>query len=29
VVEHGRVVDMVENDKIAENAARLEAFLGV
>lgn len=29
VVEHGRVVDMVPNDKIAENAARLEAFLGV
>ena len=29
VVEHGRVVDMVHNDKIAENAARLEAFLGV
>ncbi|MFG1461632.1 ABC transporter ATP-binding protein [Xanthobacter sp. DSM 24535] len=29
VVEHGKVVDMVPNDKIAENAARLEAFLGV
>ncbi|MGU3495525.1 ABC transporter ATP-binding protein [Xanthobacteraceae bacterium A53D] len=29
VVEHGRVVDMVPNDKIAENATRLEAFLGV
>jgi len=29
VVEHGRVVDMVENDKIAENASRLEALLGV
>ncbi|TCT03956.1 ABC transporter ATP-binding protein [Aquabacter spiritensis] len=29
VVEHGRVVDMVENDKIAENAARLETLLGV
>ncbi|QTL05285.1 ABC transporter ATP-binding protein [Aquabacter sp. L1I39] len=29
VVEHGRVVDMVPNDKIAENAARLESLLGV
>jgi branched-chain amino acid transport system ATP-binding protein len=29
VVEHGRVVDMVPNDEIAKNAARLEAFLGV
>ncbi len=29
VVEHGRVVDMVPNDKIAENAARLETLLGV
>ena len=29
VVEHGRVVDMIENDAIAANAARLHAFLGV
>lgn len=29
VVEHGRVVDMIDNNKIDENAARLEALLGV
>jgi branched-chain amino acid transport system ATP-binding protein len=29
VVEHGKVVDMIENDKIAQNTAKLEAYLGV
>lgn len=29
VVEHGHVVDMIPNDKIGENAARLETLLGV
>ncbi|WP_339947569.1 ABC transporter ATP-binding protein [uncultured Albimonas sp.] len=29
VVEHGQVVDHMTNDEIAENAERLEAFLGV
>jgi branched-chain amino acid transport system ATP-binding protein len=29
IVEHGNVVDMIENDKLAANRARLEAYLGV
>lgn len=29
VVEHGKVVAMIENDKIGENAAMLEEYLGV
>ena len=29
VVEHGQVVDMIENDQIAANKNKLEAYLGV
>jgi branched-chain amino acid transport system ATP-binding protein len=29
VVEHGRVVDMIENDKVGANIAKLEEYLGV
>jgi branched-chain amino acid transport system ATP-binding protein len=29
VVEHGKVVDMIENDKIGDNTAKLEEYLGV
>jgi branched-chain amino acid transport system ATP-binding protein len=29
VVEHGKVVDMIENDKIGDNTAKLETYLGV
>ncbi len=29
VVEHGQVVDMIENDQLAANKKKLEAFLGV
>lgn len=29
VVEHGRVVDMIENDQLSANTAKLEEYLGV
>ena len=29
VVEHGRVVDLIENEQLAENKAKLERYLGV
>jgi len=29
VVEHGQVIDMIPNDQIAANAAKLEQYLGV
>jgi branched-chain amino acid transport system ATP-binding protein len=29
IVEHGKVVDMIENDKIGANTAKLEEYLGV
>ena len=29
VVEHGRVVDLIENERLAENKAKLERYLGV
>jgi branched-chain amino acid transport system ATP-binding protein len=29
VVEHGQVVDMIENERLAENKAKLERYLGV
>jgi len=29
VVEHGKVIDMIENDQIASNTAKLEQYLGV
>ena len=29
IVEHGTVVDMLENDKLAANKSKLEAYLGV
>jgi hypothetical protein len=29
VVEHGRVIDMIPNDQITANKAKLEEYLGV
>jgi branched-chain amino acid transport system ATP-binding protein len=29
VVEHGKVVDLIENERLAENKAKLERYLGV
>ncbi len=29
IVEHGQVMDMFENDRIATNKAKLESYLGV
>jgi branched-chain amino acid transport system ATP-binding protein len=29
VVEHGKVIDMIENDKVVDNTAKLEEYLGV
>ncbi len=29
VVEHGQVVDMIENDQLAANKNKLESYLGV
>lgn len=29
VVEHGKVVDLIENEQLAENKAKLERYLGV
>jgi ABC-type branched-subunit amino acid transport system ATPase component len=29
VVEHGRVVDQIENEQLAENKEKLERYLGV
>ena len=29
VVEHGRVVDMIPNDRLGENIDKLQAYLGV